>query len=251
MNADNEGKPCMEIPQFKWATIQPQGNNTQNGTAIKPFGISTHLVTNEQYEYFVMDGGYKNNTYWLNENNEEDGPKPDFSRSQWPQPNRPKTNVSWVEARAFCRWFSEKTGTSIQLPHEDQWEIAAAGELKPNCDQKDDVYPWNWGVLVTEFLDKNDNNNLISHYANVNKNLGQTSTVGLYKKGQTNSNIMDMAGNVWEWCNNSVNENNPELVALRGGSWGDSPEFARARVRFNLLRDLRSFIVGFRVCRLP
>ena len=65
---------------------------------------------------------------------------------------------------------------------------------------------------------------------------------------------MDLAGNVWEWCLNNV-ENPDDLSVkgdarrvLRGGSWVYGPVFALASCRYGLAPDNRNYHVGFRVC---
>jgi formylglycine-generating enzyme required for sulfatase activity len=66
--------------------------------------------------------------------------------------------------------------------------------------------------------------------------------------------VMDMLGNIWEWCLNK--DDGPEDTAidksgdsraLRGGSWYDGPGSARAALRYGLLPDGRSGGRGFRV----
>ncbi len=48
----------------------------------------------------------------------------------------PVTDVSWDDAAAYCRWLSERTGSSFRLPLEAEWERAVRGGLE----QK--KYPW-------------------------------------------------------------------------------------------------------------
>ncbi|MBX3000635.1 MAG: SUMF1/EgtB/PvdO family nonheme iron enzyme [Caldilineaceae bacterium] len=152
--------------------------------------------------------------------------------------NHPRENVTWYQALAFCRWLSEQAKDDpsllppeaqdgnwrITLPTEWQWEKAARGHDGP-------LYPWG--------------NEYISGYANVDETeagvgphkLGQTSAVGLYAQGASPYGILDLSGNVWEWCLNEYS--NPERIqdegdewrVLRGGSWYYSAESASASSR--------------------
>jgi formylglycine-generating enzyme required for sulfatase activity len=53
--------------------------------------------------------------------------RPEPKPSHWPQANRPRTNIDWYEAVAFCRWLSAQFAYELRLPTEDEWERAARG----------------------------------------------------------------------------------------------------------------------------
>jgi formylglycine-generating enzyme required for sulfatase activity len=142
--------------------------------------------------------------------------------------------VDWYEAVAFSRWLAAQLNQPIRLPTEQEWEKAARG-----TDGRQ--YPWG--------------HDYINGYANVYESkLSQTTAVGMFPQGESPYGVMDMAGNVWEWCLNKGDH--PEQIepdtsgnwrVLRGGSWFLNPEFARAAYRFRCLPDLRSSHGGFRV----
>ena len=88
--------------------------------------------------------------------------------------------------------------------------------------------------------------------------LDGTTAVGMYPAGRSPFELLDVAGNVWEWCLNEYE--NPEQLgysgdnarALRGGSWGGDAGFARCSSRGGLSPDYRDLNVGFRVlCSSP
>lgn len=146
--------------------------------------------------------------------------------------------MSWYEAVAFCRWLSAKTITTIRLPTEWEWQQTATGG------DPEREYPWEGGWDGA--------------YCNSDESpLRRTTAVGMYPQGATRQGVMDMAGNVWEWC---VNEHeSPERPAavrihkgggrrvLRGGSWLNAPGNLRASGRSGGNAGSRDNGLGFRL----
>ena len=121
--------------------------------------------------------------------------------------SHPMVRVSWYGAVAYCNYYG------YRLPTEAEWEYAARGGLNGNR------YPW--GNTISDSL------------ANYDFNIGDTTPVGSYPAGGNGYGLYDMAGNVWEWCNDWYDGNyydtspydNPQGLAsgnsrvLRGGCW--------------------------------
>ena len=80
--------------------------------------------------------------------------------------------------------------------------------------------------------------------------LGRTSAVGMYPLGASAEGVMDLSGNVWEWCSDEVEGR--ESRELRGGAWDVYSDYARVDYRVgNHLVDRYNY-VGFRVvCSSP
>jgi len=187
---------------FNWIEIPKKGCS-----------IAKYPVTNAQFAKFIEAGGYKNQQWWTKQGWEQ------RQKDKWIEPRfwgdskcngaeQPVVGVSWFESVAFCLWLSESTGEKIMLPTEEQWQYAAQGD-----DGR--AYPWgnNWNRdLCNNNVDK--------------KGIGKTTPVTQYEgKGDSPFGVVDMAGNVWEWCQtdydnktNNINSN-ATLRVLRGGSW--------------------------------
>ncbi len=225
------------IPDIAWVEIPGGPFIYQDGQRLDlpPFRIAKYPVTNCQYQTFIDAGGYDDERWW------QDLVKPEPEVSRWPQPNRPKTNLNWYEAVAFCRWLSVIEDFEIRLPDEQEWEKAARGP-------KGLVYPWG--------------NEYRSGFANIDEKYGntgpwyleQTVAVGLYPNGQSSYGVEDQSGNVWEWCLNKYDDpdvRTPDMNGgrrvLRGGSWIDDTDDARSVHRDGYYPDDRYDSWGFRV----
>ena len=236
------------LPDILWIEI-PDGKITLEEVdhvfQVKSFKIAKYMVTNAQFDAFLnAKDGYRNKDWWTNIKQNDKAAQP-----RWQDANAPRETVSWYEAVAFCRWLSAKTEISIRLPTEWEWQQAATGG-----DPKRD-YPWEGGWDA-------------SRCNCVESRLNQTTAVGMYPQGATRQGVLDMAGNLREWCLNRYQEpNQPEAVsinkaarerAIRGGSLNINPEDLhtslwsedlRASLRDKYPPDSRHLIIGFRLAQ--
>jgi sulfatase modifying factor 1 len=189
--------------------------------------------------------------------------------------DHPMVHVSWYGSLAYCNWKSLQEGYSscydlstwqcdftkaaFRLPTEAEWEYAArGGEHSPYY-----RYPW------SDTIDGSMANFLLSGDPYETGAYPYTTPVGYYNGGQTPSGtdmangygLYDMAGNVWDWCNDWWDSNyystspydNPQGPAggtvrvLRGGYWGTGTSGCRVAVRYNNTSDYRYGRAGFRV----
>jgi ergothioneine biosynthesis protein EgtB len=104
---------------------------------LEPFRIARHLVTNDEYDAFVADDGYRRPEFWMSEGwavlQERGWSAPRYWRGAWEfglagrrprNPQAPVRHLSWFEADAYARW------AGCRLPSEAEWETAAvAGAL--------------------------------------------------------------------------------------------------------------------------
>jgi ergothioneine biosynthesis protein EgtB len=100
---------------------------------LRDFSIRKSLVTNQEYQAFLDDGGYQRPDLWHAEAwaviEQEKRTKPLYwtdegthytLRGVSPRPpHAPVTHISYHEAHAFCSW------AGFRLPTEAEWEVAA------------------------------------------------------------------------------------------------------------------------------
>jgi formylglycine-generating enzyme required for sulfatase activity len=212
------------------------------------FAISRYPVTHTQFGQFIISGGYTKNAWWdergwaIKEKEKWTEPRHWHNR-EWNQPNHPVVGVSWYEAMAFGRGLSQATDQTITLPNEQQWQRAAQGD-----DGR--LYPWG-------------NEEPDGRFCNWNRDIDETTPVDHYPNGARPYGVMDLCGNVWEWCltgwqSGTEDAGSDEPRSLRGGSWSsDSPLSLRVTNRSakdpntRLAPDYRHHVtVGFRCVRL-
>lgn len=235
---------------FDWIEIPKKG-----------YSIAKYPVTNAQFAKFIEAGGYKQQKWWTDAGWEAKakGWDWDSQQSKWVETNKawteprywndskwngdtqPVVGVSWYESIAFCLWLSEATGEKIMLPTEEQWQYAAQGD-------EGRTYPWgnDWDC-------KRCSNSVEPCDSNV------TTPVTQYEgktKGDSPFGVVDMAGNVWEWCltdyekkTNDINSHATYRVR-RGGSWFSlNSDSFRCDDRSGFNPHFGSYFIGFRLSR--
>ncbi len=152
----------------------------------------------------------------------------------------PVRGVIWYGAKEYCRW----KGENYRPPTEAEWEKAARGIHGRR-------YPWG-----NEFNEDKCNSN--------ESGISDTTEVGSYDEGSSPYGCLDMAGNVWDWCEDNYKsdyyakspDKNPKYSVkevkdsvLRGGSWYYVSFNCRCANRGGPYPDLRADLVGFRCAR--
>ncbi|MBD3290489.1 SUMF1/EgtB/PvdO family nonheme iron enzyme [candidate division KSB1 bacterium] len=181
-------------------------HDTNKKVEVKPFALGIRPVTNKEYGQFDPAHRRRRNKY----SNQDD---------------QPVVNVSWQEAIKYCQWLSEQTGKNYRLPTEAEWEFAAGGGSKRE-------YPWGNETPTPKH----------ANYAD--SKIGKTTPVGSYPLGMTPEGLFDMAGNVWEWCDDWYDE---KRRVLRGGSFDGYGYYLRCSYRNGCVPAYRNDFYGFRV----
>ena len=190
----------------------------QHTVILSPFWMDETEVTNDQYRLCVEAGACtppaKTDAY----------DDPDLG-------NYPVVYVKWEQADAYCQWLASETGWDVRLPTEAQWEKAASWD--PVAGRK---YRYPWG-------DEDPDGERLNY---LGSNVGQAMPVGSYPQGASPYDLLDMAGNVWEWVadwydgkyydktDNSTDPTGPDHgrhKVMRGGSYGYGSLYVRVTRR--------------------
>jgi formylglycine-generating enzyme required for sulfatase activity len=194
-------------------------------TISRPLYLGTYEVTVAQYRAFATAAG---KTLKVPEQTPGD---------------HPMVQVTWQDTQDFCAWASTRSGMTVTLPSEAEWEYACrAGSSTRFC----------FG----------DDASQLGEYAWFKGNSGGS----LHPVGQKRSNawgLYDLHGNAWEWCQDLYAEGglvggiDPQGAATgtlrvrRGGGWNDPPFACRSAFRGRAVPDASAWR-GFRVVvRVP
>jgi formylglycine-generating enzyme required for sulfatase activity len=237
----------VEIPggEFQYGHEDESDNPPQKLT-LPIFHISRYPVTYAQFQSFLDDPEGFADPRWFDGLAASDDER--RMNEQWFKfTNHPRETVNWYQAMAFCRWLSWRMGGeydlkkvadwAVRLPTEFEWEKAARG-----TDSR--IYPY-----------KGDYDARKGNTGDTG--IGQTSAVGAFPNGASPYGVMDMSGNVWEWCLSAYkkpaidvrkeNVRTDNSRVLRGGSWFGVHVVARAVYRDDSRPAVRYSVIGFRV----
>lgn len=219
---------------------------------LQDFFISHYLITHTQFEIFSQD---PTNCQFVTDYAERDIHEPIRSFGQT-IPNHPRVFVSWDQAMGFCSWLTSRLrakgeldeNNCIRLPTEWEWLFAASNSAPTKITTGSS--PWSGKVSksLANYTDSRE----------AGENLGRATAVGIYPTPEGYSN--DLLGNVWTWCLNGCNYSNaeqvlnlsqPQLRAMRGGSFHPSSGICNLGSRYDNAQNFRSDTVGFCVVRSP
>ena len=167
-------------------------------------------------------------------------------RSTYKGSRNPVEEVSWDETDDFCKRVAERTGRTVRLPTEAEWEYAARSGSAGN---------YSFGNDEAE----------LGKYGWYARNSGKrTHPVG--GKLPNAWGIHDMSGNVWEWCADWFDKNyystspredpkGPDRPTgkrvLRGGCMDNKADGCTATERSSSNPTSRDKDAGFRVVVEP
>lgn len=216
----------------------------------------------QDFEAFAKDAAYNALSGVISTNGSSDGKQDAFGSNWkvpgWEQgPNHPACGLSRDDAVAFCAWLSELAASQGQLPKsftyrlptDAEWSFAVGltNETGSFPEEKDSkvlrVYPWGtaWPPPPTA-----------GNYRGADDGHTHTAPVGSFPPNL--HGLFDLGGNVWEWCADPYNPNNPGEGTLRGGSFivGNPDQIISSRRKWPGRRvSVRNLELGFRCVLAP
>jgi formylglycine-generating enzyme required for sulfatase activity len=191
----------------------------QHSVFVGDFWIMNTEVTNEQYARCV-----------------EAGKCSEPGNSIWKQTalaKQPVTDVDWFQANLYSQWVGGR------LPTEAEWEKSCRG-----TDGR--IYPWGNDPPTPQLLNFG------------NSRIGAPTNIATYPQGASPYNVMDLAGNVYEWTssvymaypfkpNMNIETNSSVMFSLRGAGFGSGVTSVRCARRAKQYRETKNYVTGFRI----
>ncbi len=203
---------------------------------VPPFHLDTTPVTNLQYRRFCDATGhpYPESPRW-----------PDLPDSFLRLHHHPVVNAGYEDAIAYAAWIGKR------LPTEAEWEFAARGG-------QDGPYPWGDAAPDGSQAVRATRSTPVAWRDPLHATgYRYTAPVGSFPAN--GYGLYDMAGNVWEWCDNwfyrypwedldaaTIGEGWGLQRVVRGGAWHSPPRDLRVTRRLRVHAGTGANGTGFR-----
>lgn len=193
------------------------GEIPQQELNLPDYWIDKYPVTNAQFYNFCTATGYTGPRHW------KDSRPPDEIL------NHPVCNVNQIDAMAYAKWAGKR------LPTEAEWEKAARG-----TDGR--LFPWGNVFDPTACCWNRSGADELT-----------TDPVNAHPAGASPYGVMDMTGNLFEWCGDGPSGNNAyrpvrNTAYIKGGSWITTEilDLRPAACGFSGARNNAISFIGFR-----
>ncbi len=231
----------------------------QKVTLTRSFLLSDREVSRGEFQQMMDDPDYSD----VEKPRNWQGANTDFSPSE----RHPVQEVSWYHAVMFCNWLSHKEALtacyertsekeSLGGTESDAWRLISNANGYRLPTEAEWEYACRAGTASSYSYGENEA--LLQQYAVFVS--GRTEHCGNKKPNQWG--LLDMHGNVWEWCYDCygpygsekeivdpANSEGSDSRVLRGGSFGLDAQYLRSADRYWDQPTIRSDDLGFRVAR--
>ncbi|MFV0337216.1 MAG: formylglycine-generating enzyme family protein [Chthoniobacterales bacterium] len=156
--------------------------------------------------------------------------------------DHPVDNISWEDTQKYCNLLSTKTGKTVRLPTEAEWEYACRA-----------------GTPTRYYFGEDPDAATLADHAWYRAN-SKRQTHPVATKKPNPWGLYDMSGNVWEWCSDRFNgpyrdkavsdpqgAKNGDTRVLRGGCWETGPLSLRSTNRGGIIPTRATSRFGFRI----
>lgn len=169
----------------------------------------------------------------------------------------PMVHVSWYGAAAYCDWLSMSQGLARAYNH-GTWECNSGNPYDADGYRLPTDAEWEYatqygGERVFPWGDQSPDCSM-ANFKNIDYCVGTTTAIGSYPAAPAALGLYDMAGNVWEWCNDwhTCNLGTSSVVdptgpvsgsfrVLHGGSWYNIEVYERCAYRNGIYSPWRAF----------
>jgi len=256
------------LDALNWA--KEQGLVSIVGDYVQQYGMNLLRINESGLDYYEIRFNTGTQMFYLQPGTYDAGswgPGHAYPGGSYDPADQPAKFVSWYGAACYCDWRSQMENLPLyyqgqwgqipnprnpyvaagyRLPTEAEWEFAA---------QYDDERSYPWGPTTPSCTQAN--------YRPSGYCFGWTSPAGAHPAGASGQGLQDMAGNVWEWCNDwyAVYTSSPvtdpqgpstgSYRVLRGGCWYDGATYLPCAYRYYFMPSTASRGYGFRLCRIP
>ncbi|MBM0275490.1 formylglycine-generating enzyme family protein [Micromonospora tarensis] len=154
---------------------------------INRFLMARHPTTRKQFaEYLIATGESFTASWWRPVGGQ-------WTDDMETEGDYPATEIGWETAVSYCQWLSTRAGVNVALPTEAEWEKAARGG-------DDRIWPWG-----NEFS--------VKFCRSSESGLGLGS-VHSHDGGASPYGCCQMAGGVWEWCEDFYHSSSHYMAAF-------------------------------------
>ena len=242
ISATKETVPSEPQPAWKEFALIPPGT-FQMGSP----GTGPGRIANEQQHSVTLTRDFWLAATEVTQRQYQEVMRNDPSRFKQAPVDAPVENVSWENARDFCKALTKRERAAKRLPVEWEYRLPTEAQWEYACRAGSQT--------VYSFGDEQEQ---LGKHAWYHDNAGRR-THRVATKDANAHGLYDMHGNVWEWCHDRYDTygTSPEfdptgpdsgrIRVFRGGGWNVIAQVCRSAYRDWLTPEARFNFLGFRV----